>query len=87
MPTFILKFHVIGGKPYCHQPGTNLDSVPATEKFLMEKPNNTLPDLGIEPRALCSTVTLAATRPTRQSVQVNINNSVMSTLIVKCVGT
>ena len=34
-----------------------------TEKFLMEKPNNTfLPDLGIEPRTPHSSVALAATR-------------------------
>ena len=40
-----------------------------TEKFLMEKRNNTLPDPGIEPRtSTSSAVALTTTRPTRQSV-------------------
>ena len=40
--------------------------VTVAEKFLMEKPNNILPDPGIEPRTCCSSVALATTRPTRQ---------------------
>uniref|UniRef100_A0A2H1V4T9 SFRICE_008844 n=1 Tax=Spodoptera frugiperda TaxID=7108 RepID=A0A2H1V4T9_SPOFR len=43
----------------------NPDYLTVTEKFLMEKPNNTLSDSGITPRTSCSVVTLAITRPTR----------------------
>ena len=46
----------------------------ATEKFLMEKPNNTfLPDLEIESRSPRSTVALATTRPTGQFLVVIIS--------------
>ena len=54
------------GRPYCHKLGTNPDSVAVTEKFLMEKPNNTLSDPGIEPRTSCLAVGIAITKPTRQ---------------------
>ena len=37
-----------GGRAYCYHPDTSSNSLAATEKFLMEMPNNTLPDLAIE---------------------------------------
>ena len=52
---------------YRHQLGTNPDSVNVIEKSLLEKPNKTLSDPGIEPRTPCSAVALATTRPARQS--------------------
>ena len=48
-------------RAYCHQPGTNPDSVTDTEKLLMIKPNNNLPDQKIEP--FFSAVALRTTRP------------------------
>ena len=53
----------------------NLDSVIPTEKFQMEKLNNTLPEPGIKPRTSCSVVTLASTRPTRRLLLHLINES------------
>ena len=55
-----------GRQAYCYQLGTNSDSLTVTEKLLMQKPNNTFLDPGIEPRASRSAIVLAATRPTRQ---------------------
>ncbi|KAF9797878.1 hypothetical protein SFRURICE_008882 [Spodoptera frugiperda] len=52
----------IYGKSYTD---TNPDYLTVTEKFLMEKPNNTLTNSGIKPRTSCSAVTLAVTRPTK----------------------
>ena len=53
---------------YCHQPGTNPDSVTVTEKCLKENPKNTLTDSG----PLAQKSRFATTRPTRQ-IMVKLN--------------
>ena len=40
----------------------------ATEKFLLEKPDNNLPDPGVELRTSCSAVVLVPTRPTELQI-------------------
>ena len=42
----------------------------APEKFLMEKLNITLPDLGIAARTSCTAVALVATRPTNSQYKI-----------------
>ena len=72
-PTFhqlCFKSHVISGEPIAINRTQNPDSGTVTEKSLMEKPNKTLSDSGIEPGTPCSAVALGTTRPTRQSSQV-----------------
>ena len=71
-PTFRLLCSC--NKRIIHQSGTNLDSVAAIEKFLMERPNNSLSDPKIESRTSCSAVTLLSIRPTRLSKKVICNN-------------
>uniref|UniRef100_A0A2H1VC88 SFRICE_015184 n=1 Tax=Spodoptera frugiperda TaxID=7108 RepID=A0A2H1VC88_SPOFR len=68
------KSHVIRGEPNGHKPGTSPDSMLQLRNFL-KKPNNTLPDSGIEAETSCPAVALATTRPTKQSYGLLLNET------------